>query len=362
MAWSALRSQFNPRRSRIFALEFDSTSASLLAAHADGTVVVADVAQGLPIAILDGPQNALRTASFGPRGEVIGASRDGIARLWNATSPYRQWGSEPMSDDCGIVIGAQPDGRFNAVGCGTRPTHVWDTAQDRLLAELPSVTPIADGGFTSAFPAVSAGGDRAAIARGNTVELYALPGGRLLRRIEHGAPVSAVAFARTGQDVVSGATDGSILVTRDDGTSRALRDSAGVDAVELLPDGRVVTSDAERRLRVFSASGTVLADLEMPVRIMSLRREGARLVALPSYLATATPPVIVDIDRGRVVARLEVTPARCSRRDGSRRNASSRRAPMGQPASGTHRRERSSRAIKAVRAILPTRSSRRTAW
>jgi WD40 repeat protein len=301
----ALRSQLNPRRSKILTVELDPTSASLLAAHADGTAVVADIAQGLPIAILDGPRGALRVAGFGPRGHVVGAFRDGTARIWDAPSPYRRWGSEPMSDDCGIVIGAQPDGRFVAVGCGARPTRVWDTAHDRLLAELPSVTPIESGGFTSAFPAVSAGGDRAAIARGNAVELYALPGGRLLRRIEHAAPVSAVAFAPMGRDVVSGAVDGSILITRDDGSSRALQAAAGVDVAELLPDGRVVAGDAERRLRVFSPSGAVLADLEMPVRVMSLRREGSRLVALPSYMAAASPPLIVDVAHPRIIARLE---------------------------------------------------------
>jgi serine/threonine protein kinase/WD40 repeat protein len=301
----ALRSQLNPRRSRILAVEFDPTSEKLLAAHADGTVVVADVAQGLPIAVLDGPRNALRTAGFGPGGRIVGASRDGAARLWDATSPYRQWSSEPTGDDCGVVIGAEPDGRFVAIGCGALPTRVWDTGGNRMLAELPSVTPIAVGGFTSAFPAVSAGGDRAAVARGNGVELYALPGGRLLRRIEHRAPVSAVAFARTGTDVVSGALDGSILVTRDDGTERALQASAGVDVAELLPDGRVVASDAGRRVRVFSPSGVVLVDLEMPVRMMSLRREGALIVALPSYMATAAPPLVIDVDRLRVAARLE---------------------------------------------------------
>jgi WD40 repeat protein len=301
----ALRSQLNPRRSRIVAVEFDPTSASLLAAHADGTTVVADTTQGLPIAILDGPRSALRVARFGPRGQIVGAFGDGTARIWDATAPYRRWGSEPMSDNCGIVPGVQPDGRFVAIGCGTRPTRVWDTAHDRLLAELPSVTPIASGGFTSAFPAVSAEGDRAAIARGNAVELYALPGGRLLRRIEHAAPVSAVAFATMGRDLVSGAVDGSILVTPDDGASRALQAAAGVDVAELLPDGRVVAGDAERRLRMFGPSGAVLADLEMPVRMMSLRREGSRLVALPSYLAAATPPLVVDVAHPRIIARLE---------------------------------------------------------
>jgi hypothetical protein len=49
------------------------------------------------------------------------------------------------------------------------------------------------------------------------VAVYALPGGRIVRTIAHDAPVNVVAFARTGHDIVSGAVDGSLLITRDDG-------------------------------------------------------------------------------------------------------------------------------------------------
>jgi WD40 repeat protein len=304
-ASGALRSQLNPRHSKILAVEFDPTSKLLLAANADGTVVVADAAQGLPVTILEGPQNLVRAARFGPSLQVVGASWDGTARVWDAIPPYRRSSSEPMSNDCRIVMGSEPDGRFVAVGCGTHPTRVWDTARDQLLAELPSVTLVAGGGYTSAFPVASAGGDRAAIARGNAVEVYQVPDGRLVRVIGHGAPVSAVAFASVGRDVVSGAVDGSVLVTREGGAQLALQAAAGIDAVELLPDGRVVVCDAERRLRVYAPGGAVQADLETPVRIMSLRRDGARVVALPSYTGSAAPPLLIDLERYRVVAQLE---------------------------------------------------------
>jgi WD40 repeat protein/serine/threonine protein kinase len=303
----ALRSQLNPRRSKILWVEFDPTSASVLAANADGSVVVADVAQALPIAVLDGPQNVVRVARFDPSGRwVVGASSDGTARVWDATSPYRRWTSEPMGDNCEVATRADLARRFIAVGCGDRPTRVWDTVRDRLLAELPSVTPINHGGFTSAMPVASVAGDRAAIARGATVRVYELPGGALLRTIEHSAAVSAVAFALVGRDLVSGAVDGSVRVTRDyDDAQIAFRAAAGIDAVELLPDGRVVLSDAERRLRIYSPTGMLLADLESPVRLASLRREGRRLVALPSYTGDAAPPLLIDLDRTRIIALLE---------------------------------------------------------
>ena len=307
-----LQSQCNPRHSKILSVEFDPTSKLVLAAGTDGTVVVADAALGMPVTVLEGPQNVVWVAHFDPSSRrVVGASWDGTARVWDATSPYRRWSSPPVSDDCGLVTSPEPDRRFVAVGCRDHATRVWDTARDQLLAELPSVTQV-DGDFTSAFPAVSSAGDRAAIARGNTVEVYELPGGRLLRTIAHGAPVNAVAFASTGRDIVSGAVDGSLLVTRDDGAVLALPTSAGgIDAVGFLPDGRVVAADAQRRLRVYDPGGAVLADLEIPVRVMSLRVDGTRLVTVPIYTGNAAPPLLLG---PRALSSHH--PARGSRRPG----------------------------------------------
>ena len=213
-----------------------------------------------------------------------------------------------MSEDCGIVTGLEPDRRFLAVGCEDRPTRIWDTARDQLLAELPSVSHV-DGDFTSAFPAVSGAGDRAAIARGNTVEIYELPSGRLSRTIAHSAAVNAVAFAPAGRDLVSGAIDGSLLVTRDGGAQIALPTApGGIDAAGFLPDGRVVATDAQRHLRVYDRGGPVLADLALPVRVMALRIDATRLVALPMlprYTGNPASPLLLDLDRYRVIAQLE---------------------------------------------------------
>ena len=300
------RNQFNPRRSKIFAVEIDRTSKLVLATHEDGTVIVADVALTMPITVLEGPQHAVRVAHFDASARrVVGASRDGAVRVWNTTAPYLRWSSPPTSEDCGIVMSPESDRRFIAVGCKDHPTHVWDTSRDQLLADLPSVTQVA-GDFTSAFPAVSAEGDRAAIARGDAVEIYELPGGRLLRTIAQSAPVNAVAFAGKGRDVISGAVDGSVLVTRDNGTSIALpRSPGGIDTVAFLPDGRLVTSDAQRRLRIYDSGGIALADLEIPARAISLRSSGGRLVTVPIYTGNVAPPVLVDLERYRLVAQLE---------------------------------------------------------
>lgn len=98
-----LKSQFNSRHNKILSVEFDRTAKFVLAAGADGAVVVAETALGMPIAVLEGPNNIVRVAHFDPDSRrVVGASKDGTARVWDASSPYRRWNSPPISDDCGF--------------------------------------------------------------------------------------------------------------------------------------------------------------------------------------------------------------------------------------------------------------------
>ena len=300
-ASGAVRSQMHPSRSRVSAIEFDPAGKLVLTAHADDTVVVSDVAQGLPITLLEGSRSAGRFASFDPTGSrVVTASWSGTASVVRARSSYRRWSSEPTAA-CGVITTPEPQGRYFAVGCRDRPVRVWDTAHDRLLAELPASTEVMERGYTSAFPAVSADGDRAAIARGNAVEVYELPGGRLVRTVTHRAPVTAIAFAPRGRDVISGALDGSLIITRDDGTVQSLPSAAGVDLVALLPDGKAVTCDAQRRLRIHDPGGAVIANLAMPARVMSIRPHDTRMIALASYLDVAAPPIVIDLETYRTV-------------------------------------------------------------
>ncbi|HEU4735000.1 MAG TPA: protein kinase [Kofleriaceae bacterium] len=304
-----LRSQGNYLRSKILSVEFDRTSRLVVAAGASGSVAVADAALAMPVTVLDGPRNVVMVAHFDPSSRrVLGASWDGTARIWDATAPYRRWSSPPISDDCGLVTSLEPDRRFLAVGCRGNNTRIWDTARGQLLAELPGVTSVEGSGFASAYPAVSAEGDRAAIARGNTVEIYELPGGTRLRTIAHGAAVNAVAFAATGHDVVSGAVDGSLLVTHDDAPPLALpTPSSGIDVAGFLADGRVISADAQRRLRVYEPGGIIAVDFEVSARVRTLRMspDGRRLITVPSFTNKTASPELWDLERYQPLAQLE---------------------------------------------------------
>jgi len=303
-----LRTQLNSHRSRIYAVEFSPTGNLMLSAGADGAVVVSNVSTGMPVARLEGPQGLVIAAHFDPAARrVVGASWDGTARVWDAASPYRRWSSPPIGPECDTMDSLEPDRRFIAVACRNHATRVWDTARGKLVAELPEVTNVA-GDYYAAFPALTADGDRAAIARGNTVEVYALPTGQLIRTIVHPAAVNAVAFAAAGHELVSGALDGSLLVTRDGRDPIALpRSPAGIDAVAILANGHVVAGDASSRLRTLDPDrGTLVMDLAAPSRVRLLRPspDGARLVTIATRNKPA-PPALWDLEQHRLVAQLD---------------------------------------------------------
>ena len=313
--WNArsgdLHSQSNYVRSKISSVEFDPASKLVVAAGESGAVVVTDAELGMPVVVLQAPQSIVRVAHFDPTSRrVVGASRSGSAWVWDATSPYHRWSSPPIGDDCGLVMSLEPDQRFVAIGCRDHATRIWDTSRDQLLAELPSATQVG-GDFASAYPAVAADGERAAIARGHTVEIYELPGRRLLRTITHRAAVSAVAFASTGHDLVSGATDGAVIVARDGRDPIEMHASPfGIDVVGFLADGRVVAVDVAKQLLVFAADldhGRLIAELEVPTRVGLLRssQDGHRLITVPSYTGNTAPAVLWDLEHYRVIAKLE---------------------------------------------------------
>jgi len=303
-----LRTQLNGHHSKIHAIEFASSDHSMLSAGADGAVVVSNTATGMPIARLEGPKDHVFTAHFDRESRrVVGAAWDGTARVWDASSPYRVWESPPIGPQCDTADSLVPDRRFIALSCREHGTQVWDTAMGKSIAELPVVTPV-EGEYASALPALTASGDRAAIARGNSVEVYALPSGQLLRTVTHSAAVSAVAFAPVGHDFISGAVDGSLLRTRDgrDPTASPVS-SGGIDAAAILDDDRVVVADTNARLRLIDVDrGVVVMDLPVSSRVRLLRPspDGKHLVTI-STRNKQEPPALWDLDQHRLVTSLD---------------------------------------------------------
>jgi WD40 repeat protein len=301
-------SRGNQLHGSISSIEFDSSSSLVLAAGKG--VVVSDATQGVQLIAFEF-EASQRAAHFSPTVQrIAGVSRDGTARVWDASLPYRRWSVAPIADSCDTFGGAEPDRRYLPIACPGYPTRVWDTARDQLLAELPSVSAPA-GDFARALPTVSSGGTRAAIARSSVAELYELPGGRLLHTITHRAAVSALAFG-PGGELASGDVAGGVIVTRGDREERIIAPAAGgVDAIAILAGGWLVVADATHHLRVLDPSNVVMADLKLPERVGLLRPslDGRRLVtmtssAIPSQSGSIGPAQLWDIESRRLVASM----------------------------------------------------------
>ncbi|HEU4727706.1 MAG TPA: WD40 repeat domain-containing serine/threonine-protein kinase [Kofleriaceae bacterium] len=306
VASDRLVSRGNYLRSRIASISFSSDGARMVVSGASGELALLDSRSGLLIGLLDGPHQQLRGAEFDPFGQrVIAASWDGTARVWDAGSPYRRWSAGALSSGYGLFGGTTPDGRYLAIACPGCATRVWDTAHDRLLAELPSSS--AGGPDSPApFPVVSAAGDRAAIARGNAAEIYELPGGRLLRTVDHGARVTALAFGPGG--LVIGDASGTVTATGRGQIVPAI--GYGVDALAALPGGRLAVADTSGRVRVLDAAGSVVASfIAVPrARMMRGAPDGRRLLAVPHIAGKSASIALLDLEHG-TQTRLDAPPA-----------------------------------------------------
>jgi WD40 repeat protein len=311
IVWKAASGQLHARysnhRRSVLSMEFDRTSKRLVSGGADGRVVISDVETGMPIFTFEGAGNAVVNVRFDATSQrVIGASFDGIAHIWDIPSPYRLSASKEIGRECGATVSLDADSRFVAVSCGKQGTRVWDTAVVRMIAELPGI-PQVEGAFNTPSPALSSDGELAAIANGDNVSLYGLPGGRLLQTVKHSAPVTTVRFANDSHTLVTGSTDGALLVTRDGSAARSLpASSAAIDVAMLLPDGRVVATDARARLTIFSAQNEIVAVLPLPTRVQALRLspDGQRFITIPTPLVPS-PPMLWALQPPHIVAKLE---------------------------------------------------------
>ncbi|HEX2685057.1 MAG TPA: hypothetical protein VHN14_00490 [Kofleriaceae bacterium] len=292
--------------------EFDPTSKLVVSAGGDGVVAISDVVTGVPVSVLEGPRGVTLSAHFDPTSRrVVAASWDGTARVWDATPAYRRWNSPARFEECGADVSQNEDRRFIAISCIPFGTYIWDTGQDQLIAHLPSVTR-PPGDFLHAFPAVSAAGDRAAIATGDTVVIYALPGNRPVRTIMHSSAVNAVAFAGTGHDLVTASIDGSLMVTREESDPLPLTGfPGGIDAVGFVPDGRIVVAGSQGSLRVYDPhSGRILTDLVLSahtrVRAFRASSDSHRLLTI-AKLGRPVPPELWDLEHYKKIRSLDTS-------------------------------------------------------
>jgi len=295
VATGQLASSVNHVHGKVTSIEFSPDGRALVATASSGRVAISDATTGTRIGMFDAPHGAARTARFSPDSRrVIGATWDGLAWVWSAVAPYQRYTAPEQAEICGLIGGAVPDGRYQAVSCVGHPTRVWDTARDRLLAELPAI----EDGDRVPYPVVSEDGDRVAIAHGAAAEVYELPGGRLVRSVRHEAAVTALAFS--GDELVSASADGVVLATRGEGSVTIAGSGAQVDALVVLPSGLIAAADASAHVRVLGDTGRTFS-VTARARMLRASPDGRHLLAVPSYTDGTSSPTLIDLGHGSAV-------------------------------------------------------------
>jgi len=220
-----------------------------------------------------GPVRSLAIAPDGSRG--LTASFDYAAMYWDlAAKPpealKRLIGHDGPVNDAAFVVGSSRA----LTGSDDGSLALWDLVSGeivhRLRAHEAKVVDVA----------VSPDGKRAASASWDrTVGLWRLADGKLIARLRgHTGPVNAVTFSEDGQHLYSASYDGSIHLWRADGSAETperpvIAYGWGINAMRLLPGGRIAFGAQNGDVRVIDGSGEeikILAPHDGPVLALAL--------------------------------------------------------------------------------------------
>ncbi|HEY8211048.1 MAG TPA: TIR domain-containing protein [Myxococcaceae bacterium] len=210
-----------------------------------------------------GHSGSVMGAAFSPDGrQVVTASLDGTARIWDATTRRER---VKLQGHAGVVLSAafSPDGRRVMTSGEDGTARVWDATSGQELLKLK--------GHTGAVWSTAFGPDGSTAATADadgTVYLWSLAAGRSYARLEgHAGAVLSVAFNPDGSRVVTASKDETARVW-DAAWSRLLANLVGhagwVRSAAFSPDGTVVvTGGQDGTARLWNAtSGEALARVE----------------------------------------------------------------------------------------------------
>ncbi|MCI0535009.1 MAG: serine/threonine protein kinase, partial [Verrucomicrobiales bacterium] len=187
---------------------------------------------------------------------IVSASRDGVARIWNATNG--QPVTTPLRHD-GEVLWAEfaPDGHIVVTAAADKTAKIWDTATGQLrhtLASHDSKVLRAHFGPT---------GERlATVTESGSIRLWESASGKFLFELdEHRTRVNALAFSPEGNRIVAAGSHGKAWIWNSvDAPSRGLalvhsRDIFPIWHVTFSPDGQfVLTTSEDTTARVWNVT------------------------------------------------------------------------------------------------------------
>ena len=205
----------------ITSVAFTPNGKLMASASFDGTVRLWDVTKGEGLAVLRGHDGSVLSLAFSPDGsKIVSGSQDKTVRLWNVKSRQVVHVLRGHDEACSAVA-FSPDGKRIVSGSGDATLRLWDAVSGEILSTFLGHHRMLEtpGSSLEPFPDLDHG--RQAPTFLSTEDTW--------------NSITAVAFSRDGERIVSGAVDETIRLW-----------DAGLDNLvsKLSQDGLIVAAKA----------------------------------------------------------------------------------------------------------------------
>lgn len=222
----------------------------VVTASDDGTARVWDAATGNELAVLRGHRGGVTSAAFSPDGtRIVTAGVDGTVRIWDAASGEESRPAELANKPLAHAV-LSPDGRLAATLDYDDRAVVWEPLSGKRRFTIPGRT-TGIGGIS-----FSADGGRVATVSGDTVRVWSVADGALMKTVSEPASMGweRVVLNRdgtllallSGNERTASGEEPPRLISLNDGAGMVLQaDGAPVYSLAFSPDGRHALTGGE---------------------------------------------------------------------------------------------------------------------
>ncbi|MEO6724289.1 MAG: protein kinase, partial [Blastocatellia bacterium] len=273
----------NGHANAVRAVALSPDGKQLASAGDDRSIVLWDLENKQKETVLAGHETRVTALAYSPDGQGLASSdQDGLISRWDVATRQRQWKADG-SPYPGLCIAISPDGRWMVT-----PRGVFRSDTGRLIVDLTTPIDIAlsEGAAFSADGRLLASVGRSHL-RAGIVLLDTRTWQIIAGQESGGIPLISVSFSRDGRTLVTGSTDGTVMLWNVNPLRPIApigKHDARIKALSFLPDGdTVVSCGDDKTIRMWSVSGRKeirkIGEHGTPVYALAVSRDGKRIVS-----------------------------------------------------------------------------------